>query len=52
LCEQYRHVQWKKIAGLRNLLAHEYFGLDDEIIWDIIKNHIPTLLESVNEILA
>ena len=40
---KYPDVEWKKIAGLRDILAHEYFGIDIEVMWDIVKNKLPEL---------
>ena len=39
-------IEWKKITSLRNLLAHEYFGINQKIIWDIIQNKVPQLYQA------
>ena len=48
---KYPEVEWKKIAGLRDVLAHEYFGIDLEVVWDIVKNKLPSLREKIKTIL-
>jgi uncharacterized protein with HEPN domain len=49
--DKYPSVEWKKIANFRNLLAHEYFGIDYEILWDIINNKIPNLQQIITDII-
>ncbi len=39
--EKYPEIPWKKMYGLRNLIAHEYFGIDYEMIWEIAKKNLP-----------
>jgi uncharacterized protein with HEPN domain len=39
--EQNPDVAWKEVAGMRNILAHEYFDVDVNITWNALKNHLP-----------
>lgn len=34
-------IDWRKVAGLRDVIAHGYFGIDDDIVWDVIANQGP-----------
>jgi len=44
-------IEWKRIIAFRNFLAHEYFGIDLELVWDIVSNKIPFLKILINKIL-
>lgn len=41
LKNRYPELPWGKMYGLRNLIAHEYFGIDYEMIWEISKKNLP-----------
>lgn len=49
---QYPDVDWRKMSGLRDVVIHEYFGIDVELIWDIITHEVPGLLPRLNRILS
>jgi uncharacterized protein with HEPN domain len=46
-----KNVDWKKAAGLRDIVVHEYFGINKDIIWDVIQNKIPELEKEIKKIL-
>jgi uncharacterized protein with HEPN domain len=41
-------IDWYKIAGLRNVLVHDYLGIDMETVWNIVENEIPALKKAVH----
>jgi uncharacterized protein with HEPN domain len=44
-------IRWKDMAGMRDKLAHEYFGVDTEILWKTSINRLPTLKPQLEELL-
>ena len=51
ICDQYEQIEWNKISGMRDKLIHHYFGVDYDLVWDVIKNNIPNLNETIKLIL-
>ena len=48
---RYPDVEWRKIAGLRDVIAHGYFALDDDIVWDVVSSKVAPLGARVRAIL-
>jgi uncharacterized protein with HEPN domain len=46
----YPHIAWQDIKDFRNLLTHEYFGVDLEIVWNVVQEDLPTLYEAIQAI--
>lgn len=44
-------IEWVKIKGFRNLVAHDYFGIDAEEVWQIIQGDLSTLRKKIRKIL-
>jgi uncharacterized protein with HEPN domain len=51
LKSKFSDIEWAQIVGMRNVFAHEYFGIDSSLVWEIIKNDIPELKEKIEHIL-
>ena len=49
--EKFTDVDWIGIVGLRNRIAHEYFGISLEIVWNIVKQELPKLKNQMKQIL-
>mgnify|MGYP001427331685 CR=1 FL=1 len=50
LKENHKEVEWKDIVGARDKMIHHYFGVDLNIVWDIIIHDLPMLKKQIQEI--
>jgi len=50
LLKKYHKIEWHKIIGLRNRIVHGYFGVDTEVLWEIIQKYLPTLKVEIKSI--
>ena len=49
--KNYADVEWKEAAGFRDVLIHEYFGIDLEAVWDTLRNNIPSFKKQIVKVL-
>ncbi len=47
--KKYLQIEWKRFAGLRDILIHQYFGVDVEIVWNVVQEKLPLLEREINQ---
>ncbi len=52
LRNKYPNIPWKKIIGMRSILAHQYFRIDLDVVWSTVSEHLPSLKKTVQEMLV
>ena len=48
--DMHPEVRWREIIGTRNRIVHAYLGIDDDVVWDIIRTDIPKLLAQLRDL--
>lgn len=49
LLAQFPEVDWKGAMGIRDIIAHHYFDLDAEIVYNVVKNNLPAMLDTIKQ---
>ena len=50
--ETHPQIEWRIIKDFRNFIIHEYFGIDNQIVWDIVENRLPELEERISILIS
>ncbi len=48
--EAHQEIPWRQMTGIRNMLIHEYFDIDQKIIWDTCQKDLPELKETIEKL--
>ncbi|MGE8204625.1 HepT-like ribonuclease domain-containing protein [Heyndrickxia sp. NPDC080065] len=46
------HIEWRKMAGMRDMMIHGYFSINFQIIWDVVQNKIPEFKQQIEQLLS
>lgn len=49
--DQHPEIPWSDIIGMRNILVHDYFGIDTEIVWSVVEESLPTFKQLITAML-
>ena len=49
--DQHPEIPWSTMRGIRNILIHEYFGVDNVIVWETVQNELPDLKQKMKQLL-
>lgn len=52
LLPQYPEVDWKGVMGMRDIIAHHYFDIDAEVVFEVMKNSLPTVKNTIDRMIA
>ena len=52
LRDQHAHIPWKKMAGFRDVLIHDYMGIDLNVVWETTQQNLPELKEQIKKVLS
>jgi uncharacterized protein with HEPN domain len=48
--ERHADIPWDEIVGMRNVIVHQYFGILPDVVWDVIRNELPTLRSQIAQL--
>jgi len=51
LTGQHPEIPWRHIIGMRNILVHDYFGIDVEVLWNVVENDLPKLKKNIEALI-
>ena len=52
LLSQYPEIDWKGVMGMRDIIAHHYFDIDADVVFDVMKNNLPAVKETIDKMIT